>query len=179
MMILRPHAPRLFAAVGTLTLLAAAGLFASSRPAHTAGGPVPVTVANTVQNHDRDNPALQPVGVTDFVQTNDQTYATKTLYTVPPGKRLVLESVSAISQAPGDTAGYTVFVNTGTGTGRAVAVVTASPAAAETGGAYSAATQPVRQYADSNSPVFVQVYKKGSAGFQVAVSLSGYLVDTP
>lgn len=50
--------PRLLAGLGTLTLLAGIGLLAS-RPAHTTGGPVPVTVTNPVQN--RDSPARQPV----------------------------------------------------------------------------------------------------------------------
>ena len=39
-------ASRLLAGFGTAALLGAIGLFAS-RPAHTAGGPIPVSVANT------------------------------------------------------------------------------------------------------------------------------------
>ena len=59
MKLLRILTPRYFAAVSLLALLAAVGLFAS-RPAHTAGGPVPVTVSNTVQNRDTEGPARQP-----------------------------------------------------------------------------------------------------------------------
>ena len=55
---LRPLAPRLLAGIGLLALLAAIGLV-TSRPAHSGGGPVPVTVVNAVQ--ERDSPARQPV----------------------------------------------------------------------------------------------------------------------
>ena len=40
------YLPRLLAGFGTLALFGAIGLLAS-RPAHTAGGPIPVSVANT------------------------------------------------------------------------------------------------------------------------------------
>lgn len=43
------------AGIGTLTLLAAIGLFASSRPAHSVGGPVAVMVADTVPIQDIDS----------------------------------------------------------------------------------------------------------------------------
>ena len=44
---IRTLSPRLLAGFGTLVLLASLGLFAS-RPAHTAGGPIPVSVANPI-----------------------------------------------------------------------------------------------------------------------------------
>ena len=41
-----PAAPRLLAGFGTLALVVGIGL-AASHPAHTAGGPIAVTIANT------------------------------------------------------------------------------------------------------------------------------------
>ena len=83
---LRPLAPRLLAGFGTLALLAAFGLFAS-RPAHTAGGPVPVTVANSsLATADLDDPDQQPFQVTLSPHSSTTNQATDT-YTVPAGKR--------------------------------------------------------------------------------------------
>ena len=82
---------RLLAGIGLLALLAAIGLV-TSRPAHSGGGPVPVTVVNAVTNHDGDNPALQPFAIRVF-----PTPKASVTFTVPTGKRLVIQQVSAFS----------------------------------------------------------------------------------
>ena len=108
-------APRLFAGVGTLTLLAGIGLFAS-RPAHTAGGPVAVSVANTplaVLNRDTDNPARHAVG--DTLNLGSESLGkvlVGSLYTVPANKRLVIEHLSATANQDHDANGYNIEVDT-------------------------------------------------------------------
>ena len=107
---LRPLAPRLFAGIGLLALLAAFGLFAS-RPAHTAGGPVPVTVANTVMNRDLDNSARQPFQTTlqPFSITG---YTASDSFTVPAHKRLVIEFVSSDINVIPSGGGYSFLETT-------------------------------------------------------------------
>ena len=74
-------------------LLAGLGLFAS-RPAHTAGGPIPVSVANTPLATTDTTVA----GRTPFSTRMDLTFVNGSAsgtVTVPAGKRLVLTYVSA------------------------------------------------------------------------------------
>ena len=179
-MIKRLHTfgPRLMAGVGTLALLAAVGLFAS-RPARSVGGPVPVNVANTVTNQDRDSPARQPVEV------NIQTEAPfgNVVYTVPAGKRLVVHSMTLFTDTPGDTGGYTGLVYTtqssaqGSAAGKPVsyASLTAGPGT----GAVSAVTQPMSLHVEPGGQVGINVLTLSGGPIHVTVSLSGYLVDVP
>lgn len=110
----RSFAPRLLAGLGTLALVAGVGLFASSRPAHTAGGPVPVSVANTpLATTAADNLALQSVTITnELSNATPGGKASSTFYTVPTGKRLVVDYVSSGAAIPNDTNRYSLFVAT-------------------------------------------------------------------
>ena len=83
-----------------LGLLTGVGLFAS-RPAHTAGGPIPVSVANTpLATTTADSPAKQPfMGFTGYTIKNGTSTGVPNspLYSpivVPDGKRLVIQTVS-------------------------------------------------------------------------------------
>lgn len=101
-------APRLFAGFGTLTLLAGIGLI-SSRPAHTAGGPIAVNVANTpLPMIAADDPAKQPFQVVVLLTKNGDLTAISTQ--VPAGKRLVVEAVSIFSDIGGDPDGHAVLL---------------------------------------------------------------------
>ena len=167
---------RLLAGVGTLTLLAAVGLFAS-RPAHTAGGPVPVTVANAplaVINQDSDNPARHAVGrnITLSARTTVGSL-TGTLYTVPTNKRLVLEHLSASTNLGNDANGYNIEVDTVQGGNQVPTFFNEVPDAAP----YSSASQSVRLYADPGTQVSVVVYSSSRNPENFVVSFSGYLED--
>lgn len=121
--IVRPAAPRpvgasnslrirMVSGCALLSLLAAVGLFAS-RPAHTAGGPVPVTVSNTVHTQDVDNAARQPFQAEiSFSSTSTNSSA---LFPVPSGKQLILENVSAIAYVPDDPVAEVVVRTTAGG----------------------------------------------------------------
>ena len=76
-----------------LALVAGVG-FAGSRPAHTAGGPIPVSVGNVVQNSDVDNSDQQPFQIT-LQPDSGTSRVSDDSYVVPAGKRLVIEYYSA------------------------------------------------------------------------------------
>ncbi len=172
---LRFFAPRLLAGFGTLALVASIGLFAS-RPAHTVGGPVPVTVSNTVQNRDSDNSARQPVGITtELSSLTPGQIISKIIYTVPANKRLVIEMASVGSQSSTDTNRYRIQLSTTVGTGVSYAIFSAAPSPAPGPGV----CQPMRLYADPGTVVFADLLSNANNAPDVAVSFSGYLVDLP
>ena len=171
---LRPLAPRLLAGIGTLTLLAAVGLFAS-RPAHTTGGPVPVTVANAVQ--ERDSPVRQPVQAGVLLGNAAGEQFTGKFYTVPAGKRLVIEYVTASSLAyvaGYDQNGYRIQIQTGNGNG-GVAFFNLVPDAAPA----PSVSQVVKLYSDAGTTVRATLDTTGVNYSDVEIGFTGYLVDIP
>ena len=171
---LSTFAPRLLAGFGTAALVAGVGLFASSRPAHTAGGPIPVNVANTVQTTATDGPAKQPVRFAASLIGVVGEVATDAPYTVPAGKRLVIEYVSAKSNTNGDKNTYTVEVDAGSAS-YSSAFFNLGPSAAP----FTAVSQPVRLYADAGTAVNVTLFPSRNNASDVTVSITGYLVDVP
>ena len=166
---LRPLAPRLLAGIGLLALLAAVGLFAS-RPAHSVGGPVPVTVTNTpLAVSSLDNPARQPVELQPFLSSVGQT---STFYTVPAGKRLVIEYVNVVSNRPDDPNRYSFILVHNTLFTNFSLVPDGSP--------YVGSSQKVTLYADAGSQVtgFFQ-YTGSNASPNIYCTISGHLVDLP
>ena len=159
---------RLLAGVGTLTLLVGIGLI-SSRPAHTAGGPIPVTVANTVENHDLDKPARQPFTIRVY-----PTASTPQNFTVPAGKRLVIQQVSAFnfgSTTVEDVALYSLV------SGKASALLV--PFTVNNQGIVYA-SQAVTDYADPGTTVTVALDDTNTADMAGNnVDIVGYYVDVP
>jgi hypothetical protein len=80
---------------------------------NTPTSPVPVQEQGTVTVSSADNPALQPVEVTHGGPTS--TGGPGLLYTVPAGKELVVDQVSASSQQPIDAPvpAALMYVNSG------------------------------------------------------------------
>ena len=176
---------RLLAGVGTLTLLATIGLFAS-RPAHTAGGPVPVTVANApLAVTAADNPAKQPFQA--FVSIGlpkGQTFATgqntptgRTI-PVPVGKRLVIQMVSVwrsgtLTPGEGVRAYVGCMVN-------GHEIFYPLPFAPTDGTTVPGTMQAVILYADSGTDLEFNAFRSGASGDETDfVSITGYLVDVP
>ena len=166
-----PFPARLVGVLALLGLIAAVGLFAS-RPARSGGGPVPVSVANTVQNHDVDNPARQPFQT--FLQpSSDTTGRVSQSFTVPAHKRLVIEFVSAeVNQFPAGGGGYSYLETTAGGS-------TVSYYLANTFESPARRTQVVRLYADPGTPVTVGANNYGGSGIGTDTEISGYYVDVP
>ncbi len=163
--------PRLLAGVSTVALVAGVGLFAASRPAHSTGGPVPVAVTNAVQ--DRDSPARQPVEASIAILEDSVASANNLVYTVPAGKRLVVQSMTLISNA----GSYAGIVDNVDSVGNVV-----SHASLTTGvntGVFPTTTQPMNLHVEPGGKVVIGVDESGDFKVNALVSLSGYLVDVP
>ncbi len=149
-----------------------------------------VNVVNTsVPTRDVDNPARQPVQV-EVAQGIGRFTGQLLIYTVPAGKRLVVEHFSS-----------ELGIATGTAVDRYLLAITDNPP--QIGGAsfthtippaYHApcalcasgtelwvASQPVRMYVDAGKGLFATVTFSSAAGPNAFVffSVSGYLVDVP
>ena len=159
---------RLLAGVGTLTLLAGMGLFAS-RPAHTVSGPVPVTVANTSLAVTDADAARQAVSGTLIL--TDSAYS-GTLFTIPSDKRLVMETVSIIGNRF-DANTYTIEVDTTQGGAFRQICLNLLP----NGAPFPALTQPLRLYGDPGTQVKVFASSDGREAKYVGVSFFGHLVN--
>ena len=195
----RAFAPRLWAGFGTAALVAAVGLFASSRPAHTAGGPIPVNVANTVSvaattplpTTAADNPDKQPFGsyieikfsagsqngVANFNIQGSQTFQ------VPTGKRLIIDSASFYRENGGQGGS----LPTGTSASALLGVTFngkeifySLPLATSVGVPYPGATQSLHLFADPGTTVQANGYRNDTSAAEIDyVALSGHLVNVP
>ena len=163
-------APRLLAGFGTLALLAAIGLFAS-RPAHTAGGPVPVTVANSsLATADLDDPDQQPFQVTLSPHSSTTNQATDT-YTVPAGKRAVIDYYSAqLTEYPLGGYGYEYLITTAQGN---TAYYKAVPPIASA----SPLNQMTRIYADPGTTIEAIVISSSGTTCGGNIIISGHYVN--
>ena len=169
------NAPRLLAGFGTLTLLAGIGLFAS-HPAHTAGGPVPVSVANSpLQTNPVDVAApTQPFQQSFQAVSNTDTSVSQSI-TVPPHKRLVIEYISAsLNQYSPGIGGY-VYLQTVAG-GRKVTYYL-------TNGIQdiNKRNQTLRIYADPGTTVTIGAGSNdfSTPGIGTDTEVSGYYVNVP
>ena len=163
----------LLAGAGTLALLGGIGLMAS-RPAHTAGGPVPVTVANTVEVQDGDNPDRQPfLKNVSLVTLNGDNTAQS--FAVPAGKRLVVETVTAFRSAVAQPeARAQIFLRASVG---GVSGLYALPLLAGDG---RVATESLHFRADpATSVLVIASLNTPVSSEEDDVTVSGYLVDAP
>jgi hypothetical protein len=146
-----------------------------------------VTVANTITNpvpvRDTDNPAIQPFQTEIALDLTSFTSKVGT-FTVPAGKRLVIEFVSIFAQV---NQGQKELVNIETTAGNTVASYTVVPNFYGTEVSSNPAfdvfvgNQQMRVYADPGSTVNILVYGQlntNALGGQTVVSLSGYLVNS-
>ena len=153
-----------------------------------------VQIDNTVGNPVRVrnvNDAIQPVQVTQTCTTT-AIGCGGTIYTVPAGKRLVVEYASmSVCSLPGQSAQLSISTTIG---GAAVEhfVSIAPPAAGpgsnsigcnplvSTGSSLTAVGQPVRLYADAGTLVGANADRTSNTGNATfTFSISGYLVDVP
>ena len=170
--------PRLLAGFGTAALLAGIGL-AASRPVRSAGGPIAVSVANApLITTPTDNPDKQGVqyGTTIIVAANGSIASRR--YTVPAGKRLVIESISASANSFGDGDHYSVLCFTQGGIG--TVSVSSSFNVLPDGSPFSTGGVHPHQYADAGTSVDLEAYRTESSGATILnVTVTGHLVDMP
>ncbi len=194
----------LFALVGVLVLvgvvaavmpLAGRGQGIGSGPppqdvivVNSSSQPVPVTGSVTVANlgssrllvRDVDNPARQPF------ETNQSCSAGGALgcqlsFTVPAGKRLVIEYASMHASIPvGEVAELSIVTSVAGTFVEHVLPLTPPSVPFAAGGLVARVGQVVRLYADPGTVVFVNVGRSGvGSPTNFSVSISGHLVDVP
>lgn len=162
---------------GSLVMLAlVAGIgFAASRPAHTAGGPIPVTVANTPLLTTLTEPAAPTQPFQYLFQTVDSGPHTSQSIVVPAHKRLVIEYISAsLNEYPSGIGGG-VYLETVAGGQDVTYYLTDSIQD------FAKRNQSLRIYADPGTTVTVGAdssnFVTGPIGTDTEVS--GYYVNVP
>jgi hypothetical protein len=131
---------------------------------------------------DVDNPASQPFQKTTSTVQSGTNVSTLTLATVPAGKRLVIEFISASGQVPlgQHVESWGVLtVAPPTGGAQHELLVTAQPPAV-IGDALFRTSQQVRLYADPGTSVQTIIRRNSGAGSATfLMTVSGHLVDVP
>jgi len=158
-----------------IAVIAATLIFAETRTGHASAvnnpnpNPSPQPAPQLVR--DIDNPARQPFQrqlgfeVTEFGGFSS--------FTVPAGKRLVIEYVSASGVVPsGDSMQYLVV------TGEVQNFIPVAQQASAPGVVFCVAGLQTRLYAEPGTSVTLGALRTGSTGTSSAnISISGYLVD--
>jgi hypothetical protein len=202
-------AQRLFSsvvAVGTIGMLYPAIAWAAAQVPPSApvtvvnkpSNPVPVTIqgtgtvsgsvsiTNEVSVRDSDNPAFQPVSVSIHPLLEDGTAsaATGLVYTVPAGKRLVIEHAAGeLSTTPASNTGRAYLrldASTDNSTVSLPVGTTNESAPCTLTQACLAISKPVRLYADPGATIFYTLgylISQSSQFNRGTITISGYLVD--
>ena len=150
--------------------------------------PLPVTGTVTVGNlgdsplpvRDVDNPARQPVQARANCSVTIETGCLPTIYTVPAGKRLVIEYASMDANVPaGELAQLAIATRTGGETVEHAFPLT-PPSVAFSAGRAANVGQQVRLYADPGTSVVVTGSRSGfGSPASFIFTISGHLVDVP
>ncbi len=132
---------------------------------------------------DVDRPTAQPVTGACYAASDGLGNIKCSLYSVPAGKRLVVETVSYKMVTASSTSAY--FINFGEDAGFAnlsfgypnVFNVTPSFAYEQGGARVYTATQALQMYVDENKTLAAGGVRGGGANYLNTFSFSGYLVD--
>jgi|GEM_PF-584813 len=176
---------RLAGGLAVIGLIAGLGLLLS-RPAHTAGGPIAVNVANTPLAVTLAGNAAgqQPfAAATDYRFLNDALSASvdtadgyQTI-TVPAGKRLIIQTVSARANGGGGSSRFQASIGT---TANGSLQFFTLPIVSDFGIPFAGATQSVTLTCDSGTAIPFECWRANPLSTQyIRVAVSGYLVDTP
>jgi hypothetical protein len=137
-----------------------------------------VQVTNTPSVRDADNPTRQPVQASAICEANNVIGCLPLIYTVPAGKRLVIEFASMDASLPVGQAAQLAIQTTVGGETVTHHLPLTPPAVSFQGQGAAASGQQVRLYADAGTGVTVDGTRNiatGTAFFNF--SISGYLVD--
>jgi hypothetical protein len=139
--------------------------------ANSASAPLFVRVAE---------PALEPFQQQLMITIPNQETAGSASFTVPTGKRLVVEAVSGYALLPGGMAFRYAALQTSVG-GVAANHFLQTRLDPDTRANHIALPVPTRLYADPGTAVTAQVQRHGVAGAtsDITVSVSGYLLNAP
>lgn len=147
----------------------------------------PVTVTNPTAQpipvKDQFNGALQPVTFYADLTLYTQNMSPKPVYTVPDGKRLVIESCSAFAMSNSHGSFPVYFrIRTSAANQYGSTYLPAGPMMSSGSHTFQAASTSLRAYADANTSVAVgigTVEGQWDTPLSGAVSCYGYLVDLP
>jgi hypothetical protein len=169
--------------ITALAALSCAGLAAA--PASWSVGSTPVTVVNGTSQPipvkgELVSAATEAYQVTMFGSINPGEKQPNVWFSVPVGKRLVVEHVSVLTVVP---SGQVVIVRVGPPGGNIFQHrLVLSPIGAFGGGLdWFVASQPIRMYVNGAvQALFVEVMRNSGTGYgSIEASVSGYLVDAP
>jgi hypothetical protein len=175
---------RLLAAGLILSLGALAAT--SSRPAHGAPSSRDVVVANTAADpalvrvvRSDEDPARQPFQQKERILLADGACCDNAFVTVPPGKRLVFEYVSAAGIANGSQS-FTYEVGAPVNGEPRVTHYLPVTQQINDGNTTAIAGQQVRLYADgAGGSVMLRAGRSGGGEATIWMTVSGHLVDVP
>jgi hypothetical protein len=184
------------AAIGTTNVAGVVGLDPQASTVRVGNGeqePVPVrpvgvaAVAGTVRV---ENTPQNPVWVCSACETNavqllasglrSSAVNNWTIYTVPAGKRLVIEFASAaIVVRRGEEVSARIRTTVNGVLGLHELVLTGAPRGSHLSGSRLVASHPLRAYADPGTDVVVTTERHSPSGFagHATFTLSGYLID--
>jgi hypothetical protein len=156
---------------------------------NSAAQPVPVTGSVTVANvgsgrllvRDVDNPARQPFETNQNCSPSGGALGCQMSFTVPAGKRLVIEYASMHASIPAGEVAELAIGTTVAGTFvEHVLPLTPPSMPFAAGGLVARVGQVVRLYADPGTVIFLNVGRSGvGTPTNFSVSISGHLVDVP
>jgi hypothetical protein len=165
------------------SLFAAAGILTLALVLNSVGPKRVMAALGYTPVRDVDQPARQPFGIT-FSATipNGQYSATSFPITVPPNKRLAIESISpSITVPPGQDAEINVFLSTGGNPVilRPAMTFRAANLFGSPGDHYSTINE-VHAYADPGTNISFGAIRNSTVGDAgAALTLTGHLVDLP
>ena len=171
---------------GLLALVSAVAILTPRTGLGQPNAPIPtqlnVHVKNTLLDvRDVDNPARQPVQA-DAECSSEQLGCFLTIYTVPAGKRLVIEYASMEANIPEGqiTQLRVTTVAGGVPSGHRLPLSAPSVTFGSGGGHLTSVGQQVRLYADPGTSVVVVSLRTSNVGTATfRFTISGHLVDVP
>jgi len=169
---------------GTLQTTSAAGSLLTVTHDMTLSGngtvASPLGVASPLMVRDLDNPALQPIQASGLCTAQEPNGGCAVeIYTVPEGKRLVIEFVSMLAVVP---SGQQASLDIGTkvnGQFSHFHIPYSQPALGGSAVAVTNIAQQLRIYADPGTTVGVNCASTSSKGATFDISFAGYLVNIP
>jgi hypothetical protein len=159
-----------FASAGYVLAEAAKDVNVVNQPTVTVDSTQPVNV------RDVDSPGRTPFQVSHFLVMDSATQSTETTFSVPAGKRLIIEFVSAITILP-ETQKLLLLLRHDAGTVPFAAIPLQLVGRFADSDEY-ASSQLVRLYAEPESTLTIFAYRNEiGGGVQIVVTVVGHLVD--
>jgi hypothetical protein len=167
--------------IATLAICAASqsAVFAANQPVvvtNTTAKPVP-TIDTAAQQPFQANIYINIAnGASGGGDNSNVSPGTQTIL-IPPGKRLVVQTVSVYRSGAISTQTVQVFINSSVGGAYCAFATPIIPASTAS---YVGIAQPMTFYSDGNTRLLANAFRAGTTGAESeTVTISGYLVNVP